>query len=269
MAGKPASPPSTAAQSRGRSVRGAGAHGLSWPFLVGGFLVALAIIIAVAFALRGGGEERGGAIATLQTGDFHALAFGPDSSTTVFFGHHNGIMRSEDGGRTWLPLVDRPNFDAMGLAVNAGDGRQLYLAGHDIFQVSTDGGVTWQPVTHNLPGTDIHGFAISPDEPNRLYAHVVGQGMFVSADDGRNWHPITVEIPGDVMGLTAAGGDPEVLYASSMRFGVLRSADGGRSWKPAPQGAITGGIFTLAIDPDTRQTVYAGGQSGIYKNLDC
>lgn len=32
--------------------------------------------------------------------DFHALAFGPTEPDVVFFGHHNGVMRSQDGGRT-------------------------------------------------------------------------------------------------------------------------------------------------------------------------
>ncbi len=39
-------------------------------------------------------------LATLDTSDQHALVFSPAGPNVVFFGHHNGIMRSDDAGRT-------------------------------------------------------------------------------------------------------------------------------------------------------------------------
>jgi len=254
-------------RSRGRSARSARPGGLSKPILIAGFLLALVAVVALSLSLRRGGGADGGAIATLRTGDFHALAFSPSDPNVVFFGHHNGMMRSDDGGRTWSTLVDRPNFDAMGLAVSRTNGRQIYLAGHDIFQVSTDGGATWQPVTHNLPGTDIHGFAMSPDDPNRLYALVAGQGAFQSTDGGRTWQPLG-SLPNDVMALAAAGGNPETIYAGSMSAGVLRSADGGRSWTQATAGMGARGVYALAVNSSTQQTVYAGVDGGLYKSTD-
>ena len=167
-----------------------------------GSLVALAAIVLAAFSLTGG-QAGGGAAGVLQTADFHALAVSPADPDVVFFGHHHGIMRSDDGGRTWRPLVDRQNFDAMGLAVSRTNPRQLYLAGHDIFQVSTDGGASWREVAHNLPGTDVHGFAMSPDDPDRLYAFVNGHGVFTSADGAWTWQRLS-QVPPDVMALAAA-----------------------------------------------------------------
>jgi photosystem II stability/assembly factor-like uncharacterized protein len=243
-------------------------RGLSRSLLIGGFLVVLVVVIAVGLALRGGSRPSSGVIATLETADFHALAFSPDNPNVVFFGHHNGIMRSDDGGHTWTSLVDRTNFDAMGLAISRTNGRQVYLAGHNVFQVSSDGGASWQPVSHNLPGTDIHSFAMSPDDPNRLYAFVVGNGIFQSGDGGRTWQMLSDNVPGDIMGMAAAGGTPETLYAGSMRFGLLRSTDGGHRWKPAMPSADSGSLFALAVDPQNHQTVYAGGESGLLKTTD-
>jgi photosystem II stability/assembly factor-like uncharacterized protein len=252
--------------------------------------VALALVAAVlgvrAALAPGGGPAASGVapLSVLRTADFHALAFSPDNPDTVFFGHHNGVMRSDDGGRTWKALVDRRNFDAMGLAVSHANPRQIFLAGHDIFQVSTDGGVTWQEAVHNLPGTDIHGFAISPDDPSRLYAFVVGHGVFGSGDAGRTWQRLG-EVPRDVMALAAAGGDPETLYAASMSAGVLRSTDGGKTWAPAVTGLGSRRVLALAVDPSpgtgqalssaapgagrpARQTLYAGTEGGLYKSTD-
>ena len=261
MAGEKAKP-RLGSSSRGRSAGKRPTRALPKSVLAIGFIFVLAAIIVGGFVFRSGG----GAVGVLQTGDYHALAFSPQDPNVVFFGHHNGIKRSADGGKTWSDLVARPNFDAMGLAVSRSDGRKFYLAGHNVFQVSTDGGASWQPVANNLPGTDSHSFAMYPDDPNRMYAVVAGQGGFESVDGGRTWQPLGAQALGDVMGLAVAGGDPTTLYASSMSQGVLRSADGGQSWTPAANGPP--GIFALAVDPSSRQTVYAGGEGGLFKSTD-
>ncbi len=210
-------------------------------------------------------------IATLDTADFHSLAFGADNPNVVFFGHHNGLMRSDDGGHTWRPAVERAGFDAMGLAVGRGApprASAMYLAGHDVFQVSTDGGATWQPVAHNLPGTDVHGFAMNPDDPSRLFAFVVGHGLFRSADGGRTWQPMPGEAPRDVIALAAAGGSPETLYVGSAQSGVVKTTDGGQRFTRAADGLGARPVLALAVDPTARQTVYAGLDGGLYKSTD-
>lgn len=242
-----------------------------WP-LVAGAAVVLALAAAVAGYLvsRGQAGEGAevGAISVLRTSDFHALAFSPNDPNVVIFGHHNGVMRSDDSGRTWQPMVERRNFDAMSLAVSRANPRQVYLAGHDVFQLSADGGATWQPLAHDLPGTDIHGFAMSPDDPGRLYAFVVGHGAFRSADGGRTWQWLAGQLPSDVMALAALGGSPETLYAGSMQSGLLKSADGGQSWSRAGAGMHSRNVMALAADPVNRQTVYAGVEGGLYKSTD-
>lgn len=227
-------------------------------------LVGVALLAVVILAGRPGGPRP---LAVLRTNDFHALAFRPDNPDVVYFGHHNGVMRSDDGGRTWRPVIERPNFDAMGLAVSRADPQVLYLAGHDILQVSRDGGATWEPIAHDLPGTDVHGFALAPGDPERLYAFVVGHGLFRSENGGRNWERLTGNVPGDVTSLTAASGNPPVLYAGSASAGVLRSADGGRSWSPLA-GLASGTALALATDPAAAQTVYAAVDGTLYKSTD-
>lgn len=234
-----------------------------WPGLVG--LLAVAALGGLLFVTAGRGG--GAAVSTLRTADFHALAFSPIDPNVVYFGHHNGLMRSEDRGRTWQPLVQQRNFDAMGLAVGRGDGRQIYMAGHDVFLASADGGANWQPVANNLPGTDIHGFTINPDDPARLYAFVVGHGALTSDDGGRTWRRLPGQLPPDVMGMAASAGDPPTLYAASMRAGLLRSADGGQSWS-ATSGLGADAVLGVAVDPAARQTVYAGTEGGLAKTTD-
>ncbi len=264
MANKIAGSPSNPHHVHGRAVRDS-IRTLPRTALALGFLLLILVIIGIIFFSRAG---RGSAprVGVLETSDFHALAFSPENPNVVFFGHHNGILRSDDGGRTWVALVDRPNFDAMGIAVSRANAQQIYIAGHNVFQVSADGGASWQPVAHNLPGTDIHGFTISPDDSHHLYAFVAGQGGFQSTDSGRTWNSFSGSLPQDVMGLAATSGALPTLYASSMGQGVLRSTDGGQSWIRLANGPSN--VFTLAVDPSARQTIYAGGDSGLTKSAD-
>jgi photosystem II stability/assembly factor-like uncharacterized protein len=265
MPGETLKPQSRSTRARGRIVSGAGTRRRG--VLILGFLLALlaAVTAGVVWQVS---SEGGGTTGVLETGDFHALAFSPTDANTIFFGHHNGIMRSTDGGRTWSALVDRPNFDAMGLAVSRANPRQMYLAGHNLFQMSTDAGASWQPIEHNLPGTDIHGFAMSPGDANHLLALVAGQGGFQSMDAGRTWQPLGGQMPGDVMALAMDGGTPTTIYAASMSAGVVRSSDGGQSWAPARQTTTVGGVYTLAVSPGAAQTVYAGGDGGLFQSTD-
>src|SRR5581483_4252510 len=123
-------------------------------------------------------------LTTIKAADYHSLTFSPTDSDILFFGHHNGIMRSTDGGRSWSAVVDRPNFDAMNLVTNPAAPQVLWMAGHNVFFKSTDSGSSWEPVTTNLPGLDLHAFATSSADPNTLYAFAVGFGLFKSSNAG-------------------------------------------------------------------------------------
>lgn len=275
MANKTAGTPSRLANSRRGAARAPAARGVPRAALVLGFFLLLLVIFGLIFFTR---ARRSGSTATgvLRTSDFHSLAFSPSDPNVVFFGHHNGIMQSKDGGRTWSALVERPGFDGMALAVSRDRTPQIFLAGHDVFEVSPDNGVSWQPVAAHLPGTDIHGFAVSPDNANRLYAFVAGQGGFQSTDGGRMWQPFGGNLPNDVMALAAAGGTPETLYASSMGAGLLRSTDGGQTWLPAMGGMDSGSngasdMSNMASGmalAASGKTVFAGRRGGLYKSTD-
>ena len=172
-------------------------------------------------------------------------------------------MRSTDGGKTWNTVIDRRGFDAMGMAVSPTNPRQIFIAGHDVFQVSADAGATWQPVQHNLPGTDIHGFAMSPEDPSHQFAFVNGSGVFGSAGAGRTWRRLG-QTPPDVTALAAASSD--TVFAASMGAGVLRSQDGGQTWHPTSAGPRR--TLALATDPSSRASLYVGAEDGLYKTTD-
>ncbi len=234
---------------------------IRWMVLAG--LVAAAGVGAY-WTLRSGGGAAATAepISRLGTRDFHSLAIAPGDPNTVYFGHHGGLLVSRNGGRDWQP-TSLENADAMALAAPPADPQLMYAAGHNVFYKSEDGGRTWRQVPNNLPGLDIHGFAADPEQPDLVYAHVVGFGVFRSEDGGETWESRSSSLR--ALNL-AVGETSETLYAAAAQSGLLHSTDGGRTWSdfPSPPGE---GTVAVAFERSTaRLYVTALGQgAGLYR----
>jgi photosystem II stability/assembly factor-like uncharacterized protein len=203
-------------------------------------------------------------IAIITAPDYHALLIGPVDANHVLFGSHEGTQESRDGGRTWQAGSLR-GVDAMILTSSPEAPETIYAAGHDVFHVSRDGGDTWQPVTHNLPGTDIHGFAQDPEDPQRLYAFVVGAGVLTSGDGGASWAPLPTQPPGGSYVVLAASGDE--LYAAT-DAGIASSQDRGQTWSPleTQPGKVT--VLSLAVSVSDPELIYVGTPSGAFRSTD-
>lgn len=233
-------------------------------------LFVLVVVVGIAgylffSASPSGAEAR--PLSAWKPADYHSLAFSVGEPDTLLFGHHNGLLKSADGGKSWLPAKEERNWDAMSLAVPKGSAGTIYVAGHDIFYKTTDGGTTWQQVRHTLPGTDIHAFATDPDNPEILYAFVVGSGLFKSDNAGTNWQALG-RLPNNTMALTALPGTPKVLLAGTMQNGLLRSDDGGRTWAEAAGGFNGRAVMALAGSFVTQGLVYAGSEAGLFRSVD-
>lgn len=206
-------------------------------------------------------------ISKLSTADFHSLAFSLTEPETVFFGHHSGLLVSHDGGRNWEPTALK-GADAMALALPPSDPEIMYAAGHDVFFKSTDGGKTWESVSTNLPGTDIHGFTVDPENANHVYAHVVGFGIFGSEDGGSTWTQLSDAVPNTTFNLEV-GADSQTLYATAGEAGLLRSTDGGQTWNKMSEAPGTVAIAVTYVRANNRIYVtFLGSAVGLYVSED-
>lgn len=222
-------------------------------------LVAVGLLAAV-FLRSSGGVASGTAWARLGTQDVHALRFLPGSTDRLLFGHHGGLLETTDGGRTWTP--GSAKADAMSLSVHGGD--RLVIAGHLVFQESRDGGATWADVPADLPSLDIHAFAQSQLDPDRMWAYLAGGGVYASVNGGIQW---TQVFPGDVIGLTAVVADGrDGLYGIDPFAGLVRSEDGGATWALAGE-PPTSPVTSLAATADGRKLVL-GGPDGLHRSDD-
>lgn len=223
-----------------------------------GVAVVAAVAALILFRPSGGGTKPD-AWARLGTEDVHSLVFpGPDAST-VLFGHHDGILRSVDGGGRWAPLPVRQ--DAMAMSA-AGDS-SIVIAGHEVFQSSSDGGATWSSIDADLPSLDIHAFTRSPSDPSRMWAYLADGGVYESTNGGHQW---TRVYDGGVASLVALEvGTGDVLLGLDLR-GLVKSSDGGRSW--AVVGIPpTAPVASLAATADGK-VIVVGGPDGLYRADD-
>jgi hypothetical protein len=228
-----------------------------------GAILIIGVLAVVSFmALSGGGNQTvGGATvwATLGTRDVHSLAFDPSDAQHLYFGHHNGLLESRDGGRTWQP-TGLSGVDAMN--VRTGGGSALQIAGHNVFMETADGGRTWTDVPNDLPGLDLHAFVVDPTDPNHAWAWAVGFGLFESTDRGHHWQQRQA---GDwpVLAVVKSAGASTLVGVSAAGLGA--SSDGGLTWQPLA--APGGQIASLAVAADG-SVLLAGTTQGLYRSVD-
>jgi photosystem II stability/assembly factor-like uncharacterized protein len=232
------------------------------PVLIAGALLLGIAILALVTFLRPGPAGGGGPVAwaRLGTRDVHSLGFLPGTTDRLLFGHHDGILRSDDGGRSWRPLAQA--MDAMSMSVS-GDA-PLVIAGHLVFKESLDGGQTWTDIPADLPSLDIHAFARSSTRPQLMWAYLAPGGVYESQDGGRRW---TQVFDGHRPMLTASAldGRNELLGVDPFA-GLVRSPDGGRTWSEVAQPPAAP-VTSMTASP-TGEIVIIGGPRGLHRSDD-
>jgi photosystem II stability/assembly factor-like uncharacterized protein len=220
------------------------------------------VVVGVAFLVfrpQDGGADPS-AWARLNTADVHALAFAPADPGHLYFGHHNGLLESRDGGRTWGP-ASLTGADAMNVRI-AGEGR-IQIAGHEVYLESADGGASWQPVPNDLPGLDLHAFAVDPADADHAWTFAVGFGLFETHDAGRHW---ALRQSGN-WGYLASyrAGDQTTLVAVGPE-GLVRSVDDGATWQSLayPGAPLAGGLAAA----DDGSALYAATSDGLKRSTD-
>lgn len=132
-----------------------------------------------------------------------AVAFGPSEGIVNLATDSGGILRSDNGGATWISAGEPTEGLRMTALVAApGDPNALYASGLDAatfaprFLASFDGGRTWRILSSVAP-TPASRIAISPVDTNRV-VFGAGFGVYSSTDGGatsEQLNPGTNETP--------------------------------------------------------------------------
>ncbi len=224
------------------------------------------------------------ALPTLSIG---AVAVLPQSPRTIVIGtgepviardgvYGLGILRSTDGGITWTEtnIVQEPFHPHMGfhaIEPNTFTG-VLLAAGTQGLLRSTDEGATWISVFGEGNWTDVQW---RPGSGDSVIAVREYGGVFLSADGGVSFQPVTAGLPdpsqmGGLQKIAWSASNPDDVYAgfsaagSFRLLGIYGSTDGGATWelRSAPdwfygdQGSYNN---TIVVDPLNPDRLFVGG----------
>lgn len=154
------------------------------------------------------------------------------------------LVRSLNGGKTWIDRVPGGPRDTHTLRVHPGSPDRLYSAAGDGYFESTDGGETWTKPEAGLRHHYIWGCVVNPLDVEQVVISAAKTAS--SAHSQRNpesWlyrkkagHPWTAVREGlpDPVGTTISAlathpKEPQTIYAANNR-GIFRSQDMGAAW---------------------------------------
>lgn len=193
----------------------------------------------------------------------------PAAAGRVFVAIEAGaLVRTLDGGRTWLDRVRGGPIDTHSAATHTMAPGRVYSAAGDGYFESEDAGESWSRQVDGLRHRYLVGVAVDPADPDAVIVSAA-TGPFVAYSPrraeayvyrktGRSQFGLAMEGLPDGQGTIASRfaphpDKPGVIYAAN-NHGLFRTADAGQSWKaleiPWPQRAFAHGVDALACLPD-------------------
>jgi len=164
-------------------------------------------------------------------GDVRVVAVDPRDKDRLYISTLDGqIHTSADGGKTWRLLVNlnRPQLVLDQLFVDSRDSKIIYASGH----------------RHKEPG-----------------------GFFKTTDGGVTWKESKELRKASIHSMVQSTFDPNIILVGTIE-GVWISKDSGDDWKKISSDTMPINIGSLAIDPRSADTIYAGTWWRAYKSTD-
>jgi len=144
--------------------------------------------------------------------DPHRLAVCPAEPSRVWMQHHNGVFRSDDGGRTWSRLQVPPTGFGFAVAAHPSDPDTAWLVpaikdelrvpqdGAVVVARTSDGGQTWTLLRDGLPQEHAYDLtyrhALDVDGTgSRLAFGTTTGNLWLSDDAGDHWQTLSHHLP--------------------------------------------------------------------------
>jgi photosystem II stability/assembly factor-like uncharacterized protein len=177
-------------------------------------------------------------VGPMRGGRSYGVAGHASQPDTFYFGSAGGgVWKTENSGRTWVPISDEG------------------------IPIGSIGAIAVAPSNANI-------VYVGTGEPDIRSQHSYGIGMFKSTDAGKTWGHIGLEATRQIGRVVVDPANPNRLYVAALGHvydanperGVFRSTDGGATWKKVLAHATDPnnvGAIDLAIDPKNPRVLYA------------
>jgi photosystem II stability/assembly factor-like uncharacterized protein len=215
--------------------------------------------------------------------NLHSLTASPAGTDVVFAASEDAVLKSTDGGKTWLPVSEprlvsarpgqpvrspgRVHIHAL-RAVPADKGKLVLFAGTDagLFQ-SANSGATWEPVkAAGLTGVAVLAIYAPPSGVSRLAVRTTS-GLFVSEDSGRTWQSALIPA-GYYLYDVALPVEHDIAILAATSRGILQSTDEGINWKLVTEGVPAATVDSVRFNPSEGREAFLVQYGNVYRTVD-
>ncbi|MNQ83612.1 Ycf48-like protein [compost metagenome] len=149
-------------------------------------------------------------------------------------GAFNLIFRTDDGGRSWTPLMDRTeNPSALNLYALRAVGNELFIVGEQGLVLKLDPATERFKVTSTPYNGSFFGVT---GKPGVVLVYGLRGNAYRSVDGGASWSKVELGLPLSITASTISA-DGRIILLSQAGH-VLVSADDGASFKLQPQNSL-------------------------------
>ncbi len=201
----------------------------------------------------------------------YSMAMNPVDNKIVFVGTPTGIFKTGDGGQSW----ERKGLGGKSIYAIAMNSDTIYAAAYRGLFKSTDGGETW-PLTP-INEMTFNCLAIDPYDADILYAgNGDGKGIFRTEDGGNTWEDQNFNLTGKhkwikcivIKGNEVFIGTGYILPLPEVSGSVFKKTYDKDSWEEIGVDLPNKPIWSLVMDPQNSQIMYAGTDVGLYITSD-
>jgi photosystem II stability/assembly factor-like uncharacterized protein len=205
-----------------------------------------------------------------------------------------GVLRSEDGGATWMQLGGDVFINPAGggariarILIDPNAPETIYAGSTYGLYKSADSGQSWELKLSSRTQAAITDLLIHPTNSNVLYAAVSvpngsnNKGIYRSVDAGETWQQLDIGLASNQIGrinIAIAPSNPLILYASignaaggSVQMFRLKSADGGDTWQQLPSCTASCNQSSynniIRVHPENPDIIYQGAVN-LFRSTD-
>jgi uncharacterized repeat protein (TIGR01451 family) len=203
--------------------------------------------------------------------DVFDIAVSPRACSTLYVGtRRRGVLKSEDGGRSWESVSQGlVRAFVYTVVVDSTDPHVVYAgtAQRGVYR-SRDCGMTWRGWgLESLPVVDLSVTA----DGETVYAATWGGGVYRHPGRSRRastWRAVNDGIAQEhrvVYDVAVDRKDGSTAFAATGSGGVYRTRDGGRSWRQVLSSPWL--AYAVTVDPEYGEMVYAGTAQGAFRSV--